>query len=211
MSIVTDIFLPLALAFIMFALGLGLTGSDFLRVIKQPKDFFVGAISQIILLPVIAFILISIWPISPELAIGVMIIAAAPGGVTSNILTSFAKGDVALSVSLTAIISLLCVVTVPFIIITSLNLLNVNNITQNISLKKYKALIKKKRSKKRLTKREKRLLDDTLFYKYCKCNLHFEKKKQNGYGICMNSIYKNRGFKTPNLKRGNRCKDIYKK
>ncbi len=134
MSIVTDIFLPLALAFIMFALGLGLTSSDFLRVIKQPKDFFVGAISQIILLPVIAFILISIWPISPELAIGVMIIAAAPGGVTSNILTSFAKGDVALSVSLTAIISLLCVVTVPFIIITSLSLLGIDSITQNISL-----------------------------------------------------------------------------
>ena len=134
MSIVTDIFLPLALAFIMFALGLGLTGSDFIRVIKQPKDFFVGAISQIILLPVIAFILISIWPVSPELAIGVMIIAAAPGGVTSNILTSFAKGDVALSVSLTAIISLLCVVTVPFIIVTSLSLLGLDNITQNISL-----------------------------------------------------------------------------
>ena len=134
MSIVTDIFLPLALAFIMFALGLGLTSSDFLRIIKQPKDFFVGAISQIILLPVIAFILISIWPISPELAIGVMIIAAAPGGVTSNILTSFAKGDVALSVSLTAIISLLCVVTVPFIIVTSLSLLGLDNITQNISL-----------------------------------------------------------------------------
>ena len=134
MSIVTDIFLPLALAFIMFALGLGLTGADFLRVIKQPKDFFVGAISQIILLPIIAFILVSIWPISPELAIGVMIIAAAPGGVTSNILTSFAKGDVALSVSLTAIISLLCVVTVPFIIVTSLNLLSLDNITQNISL-----------------------------------------------------------------------------
>ena len=134
MSIVTDIFLPLALAFIMFALGLGLTGSDFLRVIKQPKDFFVGAISQIILLPVIAFILVSIWPISPELAIGVMIIAAAPGGVTSNILTSFARGDVALSVSLTAIISLLCVLTVPFIIVTSLGLLGLDNVTQNISL-----------------------------------------------------------------------------
>ena len=134
MSIITDIFLPLALAFIMFALGLGLTGSDFLRVIKQPKDFFVGAISQIILLPIIAFILISIWPISPELALGVMIIAAAPGGVTSNILTSFAKGDVALSVSLTAIISLLCVVTVPFIIVTSLSLLNIDSVTQNISL-----------------------------------------------------------------------------
>jgi len=134
MSIVTDIFLPLALAFIMFALGLGLTGSDFLRVIKQPKDFFVGVISQVILLPVIAFILVSIWPISPELAIGVMIIAAAPGGVTSNILTSFAKGDVALSVSLTAIISLFCVVTVPFIIVTSLDLLGLDNIIQNISL-----------------------------------------------------------------------------
>ena len=134
MSIVTDIFLPLALAFIMFALGLGLTGADFLRVIKQPKDFFVGAISQIVLLPVIAFILVSIWPISPELAIGVMIIAAAPGGVTSNILTSFAKGDVALSVSLTAIISLLCVVTVPFIIVTSLVLLGLDNTIQNISL-----------------------------------------------------------------------------
>ena len=126
MGIITDIFLPLALAFIMFALGLGLTGADFLRVLKQPKDFLVGAISQIILLPIIAFILIKIWPIAPELAIGVMIIASAPGGVTSNILTSFAKGDVALSISLTAIISLLSVITVPFIIITSLNILDLN-------------------------------------------------------------------------------------
>jgi len=134
MNIVTDIFLPIALAFIMFALGLGLTGTDFLRVIKQPKDFFVGAISQIILLPVIAFVLVKIWPISPELAIGVMIIAAAPGGVTSNILTSFARGDVALSVSLTAIISLLSVITVPFIIVTSLGLLGSENVSQNISL-----------------------------------------------------------------------------
>ena len=134
MSIVTDIFLPIALAFIMFALGLGLTGTDFLRVIKQPKDFFVGAISQIILLPIIAFILVKIWPISPELAIGVMIIAAAPGGVTSNILTSFARGDVALSISLTAIISLLSVITVPFIIVTSLGLLGSENVSQNISL-----------------------------------------------------------------------------
>ena len=134
MSIITDIFLPIALAFIMFALGLGLTGADFLRVLKQPKDFFVGAISQIILLPVIAFILVKIWPISPELAIGVMIIAAAPGGVTSNILTSFARGDVALSISLTAIISLLSVITVPFIIVTSLGLLGSENVIQNISL-----------------------------------------------------------------------------
>ncbi len=134
MGIITDIFLPLALAFIMFSLGLGLTGSDFTRVAKQPKDFFVGLISQIILLPVIAFILIKLWPISPELAVGVMIIAAAPGGVTSNILTSFAKGDVALSISLTAIISLLSVITVPFILITSLGLLGLENVSKDLSL-----------------------------------------------------------------------------
>ena len=134
MNIVTDVILPLALAFIMFALGLGLTGGDFLRVLKQPRDFFVGTVSQIILLPIIAFILVKIWPIAPELAIGVMIIAAAPGGVTSNILTSFAKGDVALSISLTAIISLLCVITIPFIVLISVGLLSDSNIIQDISL-----------------------------------------------------------------------------
>ena len=134
MNIVTDVILPLALAFIMFVLGLGLTGADFLRVIKQPRDFFVGAFSQIILLPIIAFVLVKVWSIAPELAIGVMIIAAAPGGVTSNLLTSFAKGDIALSISLTAIISLLCVVTIPFIVLTSVELLGGSNITQDISL-----------------------------------------------------------------------------
>ena len=134
MNIVTDVILPLALAFIMFVLGLGLTGGDFLRVIKQPRDFFVGSFSQIILLPIIAFILVKIWPIAPELAIGVMIIAAAPGGVTSNLLTSFAKGDVALSISLTAIISLFSVITIPFIVLTSVELLGGSNITQDISL-----------------------------------------------------------------------------
>ena len=134
MNIVTDVILPLALAFIMFALGLGLTGEDFLRVARQPRDFFVGAFSQIILLPIIAFILVKIWPIAPELAIGVMIIAAAPGGVTSNLLTYFAKGDVALSISLTAIISLLSVVTIPFIVLTSIGLLADTSIAQDISL-----------------------------------------------------------------------------
>ena len=135
MGIITDIILPLALAFIMFALGLGLTGKDFLRVAKQPRDFFVGAFSQIIFLPIIAFILVKLWPISPELAVGVMIIASAPGGATSNILTSFAKGDVALSISLTAIISLLCVITIPFIVLTSLNLLMETTVMQEISLR----------------------------------------------------------------------------
>ncbi len=134
MGIITDIFLPLALSFIMFALGLGLNVSDFLRVFKQPKDFIIGFISQIIFLPLVAFILIKIWTISPELAIGVMLISAAPGGVTSNILTSFAKGDVALSISLTAIISLLSVITIPLVVIVSLNLLDLENLFKNISL-----------------------------------------------------------------------------
>ena len=133
MNIVTDLILPLALAFIMFSLGLGLTGSDFLRVAKQPKDFFIGLISQIVLLPLIAFIIVKLWPVTPELAIGVMIIAAAPGGVTSNLLTSFAKGDVALSVSLTAIISLLCVLTIPFIVLQSATLLG-DSVDKSISI-----------------------------------------------------------------------------
>lgn len=117
MGIVTDIVLPLALAFIMFALGLGLTFDDFARVAKKPRDFLVGAISQLVLLPVVAFALVSVWSLPPELALGVMIVAAAPGGVTSNILTAFARGDVALSISLTAVISLVCVLTIPLIVV----------------------------------------------------------------------------------------------
>ena len=121
MGIVTDIILPIALAFIMFALGLGLTFGDFARVVKQPRDFIVGALCQIFLLPAIAFLLISLWQLTPELALGVMIIAAAPGGVTSNLLTAFGRGDVALSISLTAIISLLSVITIPLIVMFSVD------------------------------------------------------------------------------------------
>ena len=117
MGSVTNVVLPLALAFIMFALGLGLTADDFARVVRNPRDFIVGAASQLILLPIVAFLLVSLWSLPPELALGVMIIAAAPGGVTSNILTAFARGDVALSISLTAVISLVCVVTIPFIVV----------------------------------------------------------------------------------------------
>jgi len=133
MEVVTKI-APIALALIMLALGLGLTLSDFTRVIKQPKDFLVGLICQVILLPIIAFVLIKILNVQPALALGVMIIAAAPGGVTSNILTKFANGDVALSVSLTAIISLLSILTVPFIVIQSADLLNINYISGKISM-----------------------------------------------------------------------------
>ncbi len=133
MEVVTKI-APIALALIMLTLGLGLTTSDFTRVIKRPKDFLVGLICQVILLPIIAFALIKILNVQPALALGVMIIAAAPGGVTSNILTKFANGDVALSVSFTAIISLLSILTVPFIVIKSADLLDVNYLSKEISM-----------------------------------------------------------------------------
>ena len=133
MEVVTKI-APIALALIMLALGLGLTVKDFTRVVKQPKDFIVGLVCQLILLPVIAFVLIKVFNASIELALGVMIIAAAPGGVTSNVLTKFANGDVALSVSLTAIISLLSILTVPFIVFKSADLLNVSYVSNNISM-----------------------------------------------------------------------------
>jgi len=125
---------PIALALIMLGLGLGLTGKDFLRVLQNPRDFFVGLICQLILLPIVAYILISIFNTSIEIALGVMIIAAAPGGVTSNVLTKFARGDVALSISLTAIISLVSIISVPFIIFTSADLLGITNISSEITM-----------------------------------------------------------------------------
>jgi BASS family bile acid:Na+ symporter len=115
-NIVTQVFLPLSLAFIMFSLGLALVAADFKRVVVQPKDFIIGAISQVILLPLIAFAIVLVWTLEPALAVGVMIIAACPGGVTSNLMTHLAKGDTALSVSLTAVISVLGVVTLPLIV-----------------------------------------------------------------------------------------------
>ena len=133
MEIVTKI-APIILALIMLGLGLGLKLEDFTRVIKTPRDFFIGFMSQLFILPLVAYLLILILKTPPEIAIGVMIIAAAPGGVTSNILTKFANGDVALSVSLTAVISLISIITVPLIIFTSADLFGITNITQNISM-----------------------------------------------------------------------------
>ena len=133
MEIVTKI-APIILALIMLGLGLGLKFENFSKVLKTPKDFFVGFFSQLIILPVVAYLLVIILKTSPEIAIGVMIIAAAPGGVTSNILTKFANGDVALSITLTAIISLISIFTVPFIIFTSADLLGITKITKNISM-----------------------------------------------------------------------------
>ena len=133
MEIVTKI-APIALALIMLGLGLGLTIQDFSRVIKNPKDFLIGALCQMIILPIIAFVLIKIFNTPLEIALGVMIIAAAPGGVTSNVLTKFAKGDVALSLSLTAIISLISIISVPFIVFNSAKLLDVASISKEISM-----------------------------------------------------------------------------
>ena len=113
---------------------MSLTIQDFLRVIKFPKDFFVGFICQLILLPIVAFSLIKLLNTPAELAIGVMLIAAAPGGVTSNILTKFAKGDVALSISLTAIISLISIISVPFIIFNSIEFFEIDGISKDISM-----------------------------------------------------------------------------
>ena len=133
MEIVTKI-APIALALIMLGLGLGLTIKDFLRVINNPKDFTVGIVCQLILLPIVAFILVLILRLPVEIALGLMIIAAAPGGVTSNVLTKFANGDVALSISLTAVISLISIISVPFIVLTSASLLGVTDFSSDITM-----------------------------------------------------------------------------
>ena len=133
MEIVTSI-APLALAIIMLGLGLGLTINDFKRVISKPKDFTIGIICQLFLLPIVAYILVLILRLPIEIALGLMIIAAAPGGVTSNVLTKFANGDVALSISLTAVGSLISIITVPFIIFTSAALMSVSEVSKEINM-----------------------------------------------------------------------------
>ncbi len=133
MEIVTNI-APIALALIMLGLGLGLTIQDFKRVITTPKDFSVGIICQLILLPIVAYIIVLILRLPIEIALGLMIIAAAPGGVTSNVLTKFANGDVALSISLTAVGSLISIISVPFIIFTSADLIGVTQISKEITM-----------------------------------------------------------------------------
>ena len=115
-SFLTTIFLPLALFIIMLGMGLGLTIADFKRILVEPKAVILGLVAQLILLPLIGFALASIFPLSPELAVGVMILAASPGGPTSNLMTYLAKGNVALSITLTAISSLITVFTIPLVV-----------------------------------------------------------------------------------------------
>ena len=133
MDIVTKI-APLALALIMLGLGLGLSVNYFKRVLQNPKIFFVGIFSQIVLLPIIAYILLLVIKVPTAIALGVMIIAAAPGGVTSNVMTKFARGDVALSISLTAVCSLISIISVPLIVFSSAKLIGVSNISEEITI-----------------------------------------------------------------------------
>ena len=133
MGIVTTI-APFALALIMLALGASLTVNDFTRVVKNPKEFLVGLVCQLVVLPIVGYLLIIILKTPIELALGVMLIAAAPGGVTSNVLTKFADGDVALSISLTAVTSLISIISVPFVVFLSIDLFDIDYVSKEISM-----------------------------------------------------------------------------
>ena len=135
MGIVTTI-APIALALIMLGLGASLTFKDFTRVFKNPKEVLIGLICQLIILPIVAYLLIIFLNVPVELALGVMLIAAAPGGVTSNVLTKFANGDVALSISLTAITSLISIISVPYIVFLSIELFDITYVTGQVSMLK---------------------------------------------------------------------------
>jgi len=113
---IIDIILPLSLIFIMFSLGLGLKVQDFKNIMNNPKAFIIGIVNQMIVLPIVAFLIVIIFNLPSNLAVGIMILSCCPGGVTSNILTKLAKGDTALSISCTAVASLLTVITLPLIV-----------------------------------------------------------------------------------------------
>ncbi len=115
-NFLTAIFLPLALFIIMLGMGLGLRLDDFKRVFIEPKGIIIGLIAQLIMLPVVGYLLALVFPLSSELAVGVMILAVCPGGSTSNIITYLIKGNVALSITLTAISGLITIFTIPLLI-----------------------------------------------------------------------------------------------
>ena len=115
-SALTELFLPFSLAFIMFGMGLSLRVDDFKRILIYPKAVGIGLLNQLILLPLVAFGLANLFSLPPELAVGLMILAVCPGGATSNLITHLAKGDSALSITLTAFSSLVTVFTIPFLV-----------------------------------------------------------------------------------------------
>lgn len=113
--------LPLALAYIMFTLGTGLKPSDFKVIVNHPKAFFVGLVNQVVFVPLVALAIVLVMATPPAISFGIMLISFCPGGVTSNMLTYYAKGNVALSVALTGVVSLLSVVTLPILITLAYN------------------------------------------------------------------------------------------
>ncbi|MBY5952502.1 MAG: bile acid:sodium symporter family protein [Cyclobacteriaceae bacterium] len=115
-NILTEVFLPLTLAVIMLGMGLSLTVTDFKRIFIYPKAVTLGLINQLVILPLIAFSLAIFFDLNPGLAVGLMILAACPGGPTSNLISHLANGDTALSITLTAFSSLITVITIPFIV-----------------------------------------------------------------------------------------------
>ncbi len=115
-SILTTLFLPLALAFIMMGMGLSLSIGDFKRIVVFPKAVVLGLVCQLVLLPILGFALVKAFSITGPLAVGVMIIAACPGGATSNLICHLSRGDTALSISLTAVSSFITVLTIPLIV-----------------------------------------------------------------------------------------------
>lgn len=113
MDLLINVILPLSLAIIMLSLGVGLEIDDFARVLRRKRAFAIGALSQMVLLPVVAFLLLMLFTLPPAIKAGIMLLSFCPGGVTSNIMSKLSRGDVALSVSLTAMVSLLSILTVP--------------------------------------------------------------------------------------------------
>ena len=115
-NFVTEIFLPIALITIMLGMGLSLTPKDFQRIIFEPKAIFIGLFCQLIVLPIIAFLLMRFWDLQPEFAVGIILLSACPGGATSNLYSYLGKCDTALSISLTALSSVITIISLPFIV-----------------------------------------------------------------------------------------------
>ena len=115
-SVLTELFLPFSLAVIMFGMGLSLRVEDFKRILIYPKAVAIGLLNQLVLLPILAFGIVKAFSLPPELAVGLMILAVCPGGATSNLITHLAKGDSALSITLTACSSVITVFTIPFLV-----------------------------------------------------------------------------------------------
>lgn len=138
-SIITQVFLPLALFIIMLGMGLSLVPNDFKRVVLFPKAVAVGTVLKLVFIPLLTFVLLYVIPLQPELAVGFVLIASCPGGATTNLIANLAKGDVALSITLTAIASVITVFSIP--IVVNLGLLEFMGETREIQLPFLKTII----------------------------------------------------------------------